>query len=40
MADPELFRDLINEISQNKFDKSDAILAIDAEVLFMEVLLP
>ena len=31
MADPELFRDLINEISQNKiFDKSDAILAIDA----------
>ena len=31
MADPELFRDLINEISKNKiFDDSEAILAIDA----------
>ena len=31
MADSELFRDLINEISKNKiFDDSEAILAIDA----------
>ena len=31
IADPILFKDLINEISKNKiFDKTDAILAIDA----------